>query len=148
MAKTERVHETVEGPLDPEYIRQRTAAGWMLVGLEWERETEAERLERRASFEDVPFGLKVAADCQHLVEDHEEMQVLKSLMEMIVQDISLGRMAEELNLRKLRMRDGNQWNPVAVFKVLPRVIEAGPKILSSEEWVNRRKQIARVTWNS
>jgi hypothetical protein len=37
---------------------------------------------------------------------------------------------------------------VAVFKVLPRVIEAGPKILSSEEWVSRRKQIARVTWNS
>lgn len=148
MAKTERVHETVEGPLDPEYIRQRTAAGWKLVGLEWERENEAERLERRAGFEDVPFGLKVATDCQHLVEDSDEMQVLKSLMEMIVQDISLGRMAEELNLRNLRMRDGNQWNPVAVFKVLPRVIEAGPKILSSEEWVSRRKRIARVTWNS
>jgi hypothetical protein len=148
MAKTERVHETVEGPLDPEYIRQRTAAGWKLVGLEWEREDEAERLERRAGFEQVPFGLKVANDCRHLVEDSEEMQVLKSLMEMIVQDISLGRMADELNLRSLRMRDGNPWNPVAVFKVLPRVIEAGPKILSSEEWVSRRKQIARVTWNS
>ena len=148
MAKIERVHEAVEGPLDPEYIRQRTAAGWKLVGLEWEREIEAERPERRAGFEAVPFGLKVAADCQHLVEDPEEMQVLKSLMEMIVQDISLGRMADELNLRNLRMRDGNPWNPVAVFKVLPRVIEAGPKILSSEEWVNRRKQMTRVTWNS
>ena len=148
MTKTERVHEIVEGPLDPEYVRQRSATGWKLVGLEWEREFEAERTERGGGFEEVPFGLKVATDCRHLVEDPEEMKVLKFLMEMIVQDISLGRMADELNQRDLRMRDGGPWSPVAVFKVLPRVIEAGPKILSSEEWVSRRKQIARVTWNS
>ncbi len=148
MVKTERVHEMVEGPLHPEHIRQRTAAGWKLVGLEWEREIEVEGSEGRADFEDVPFGLKVAADCRHLEENSEEMEVLKLLMVMIVQDISLGRMAEELNQRDLRMRDGSPWNPVAVFKVLPRVIEAGPKILSSEEWASRRKQVARVAWNS
>ncbi len=148
MLRTERVHETVEGPPALEYIRQRTAAGWRLVGLEWERQIEAEPPERRGGFEEVPFGLKVAADCRHLVENPDEMQVLHFLMEMIVQDISLGRMADELNRRDLQMRDGSPWNPVAVFKVLPRVIEAGPRILSSEEWVTRRKQITRVAWNS
>ncbi len=148
MAKTERVHETVDGQLDPEYVRQRTAAGWRLVAVEWEREVEGEKSRNGAGFEEVPFGLNVATDCRHLVENPEEMQVLKFLMEMIVQDISLGRMADELNQRDLRMRDGSPWNPVAVFKVLPRVIEVGPKILSSEEWVSRRRQMARVTWNS
>jgi hypothetical protein len=83
-----------------------------------------------------------------LEENPEEMRVLTLLMETIVQDISLGRMAEELNQRDLRMPDGTPRNPVAVFEALPRVIEAGPKILTSDEWVSRRKQMARISWNS
>jgi hypothetical protein len=87
-------------------------------------------------------------DICFIVEVPKGMRVLTLLMEMIVQDISLGRMAEELNQRDLRMRDSSPWNPVAVFRVLPRVIEAGLKILTSDEWISRRKQIVRISWNS
>ena len=40
MAKLERIRESVEGSLDPEYLKQREKAGWRLVGIEWEREAE------------------------------------------------------------------------------------------------------------
>jgi hypothetical protein len=40
-------------------------------------------------------------------------------------------------------REGLKWNPVSVFKMLPRLIEAGPKIFSSEEWQQRRRQQVR-----
>ena len=40
MAKLERVRESLEGSLDPEYLKQREKAGWRLVGVEWEREAE------------------------------------------------------------------------------------------------------------
>jgi hypothetical protein len=50
MAKLERIRESVEGSLDPEYLKQREKAGWRLVGVEWEREAE----ERRAESEDRP----------------------------------------------------------------------------------------------
>jgi hypothetical protein len=35
-----------------------------------------------------------------------------------------------------------------VFKILPRVIEVAPRIVSSEEWAARRKQFAHIAWNS
>ena len=41
MAKLERIRESLEGSLDPEYLKQREKAGWRLVGVEWEREAEA-----------------------------------------------------------------------------------------------------------
>lgn len=41
---------------------------------------------------------------------------LEFLMELIVQDVSLPKMAEELNRRRFRMRDGSPWTAVAVFE--------------------------------
>jgi hypothetical protein len=76
------------------------------------------------------------------------MEILNCLAEMIVQDLSYQRMADALNHREFRTRDGRPWTPLAVFKLTPRLIEVAPRILSGVEWENRKKQLARVAWNS
>ncbi|HVA16292.1 MAG TPA: recombinase family protein [Candidatus Dormibacteraeota bacterium] len=95
-----------------------------------------------------PFGLRVASDCAHLEEDPEEMRALNTMMELIVQDISLPRMAEELNRRGCATRDGKPWSAVTIFNVFPRLIDVTPRIFSGDAWPARRREIARVTWNS
>src|SRR5260370_42546989 len=85
-------------------------AGWSLVALEWEREVESsvqpEEREAPAASEEIPFGLRIASDCRHLEDDPLEMQTLKFLAEMIVQDISFTSMAEDLNVRTQPPRGG------------------------------------------
>jgi hypothetical protein len=142
MARLERIRESLEGNLDPEYLKQRHQGGWRIVGVEWERETEAEPAPAR--IEPVPFGTRVSGDCEHLEENPSEMQFLLSMMELIIQDISLTKVAEELNKKGFRTRQGTEWGPVAVFNMLPRLIELTPKIFKSQEWVERRKQLSLV----
>jgi hypothetical protein len=72
------------------------------------------------------------------------MQFLLSMMELIIQDISLSKVAEELNRKGFRTRRGAEWGPVAVFNMLPRLIELTPRIFASEEWVERRKRLSLV----
>ena len=48
MAELERTRESVQGSLDPEYLKQREKAGWRLVGVEWEREAEVREPESEA----------------------------------------------------------------------------------------------------
>jgi hypothetical protein len=144
MAKLERVREALEGSLDPEYLKQRQQAGWRMVGIEWEREKAVESEIPRTTVEDVPFGTRVAGDCEHLEENPTEMQFLLSMMELIIQDISLTKVAEELNKKGFRTRKGAEWGPVAVFNMLPRLIELTPRIFATQEWVERRKQLTLV----
>ena len=147
MAKLERIRESVEGSLDPEYLKQREKAGWRLVGVEWEREAD-ERLgeseDRPGSrVEDPPYGVRVGGDCEHLEENPDEMQFLLSMMELIIQDGPYSSIAEELNRRGYRTREGSKWTPVSVFEMLPRLIDAGPRILSSENWYRRKQEYNR-----
>jgi hypothetical protein len=142
MAKLERVRESVEGSLDPEYLKQREKAGWRLVGVEWEREAEVSAGEREARLEDPPYGVRVGGDCDHLEENPQEMQFLLSMMELIIQDISLTKVAEELTRKGYRTRKGTEWGPVAVFNMLPRLIELTPRIFATEEWIERRKRLS------
>ena len=127
-------------------------AGWTLIALEWEREVETsstpEPEQLPAAAEEIPFGLRIGSDCRHLEDDPLEMQTLRFVAEMIVQDISFTSMADALNVREYRTRDGRPWNAAAVFKLTPRLIEVAPRILSGAEWESRKKQLYRVTWNS
>ena len=146
MAKLERIRESLEGSLDPEYLKQREKAGWRLVGVEWEREAEVpEQAEAEAKpgsrVEDPPYGVRVGGDCEHLEENPDEMQFLLSMMELIIQDISLTKVAEELTRKGYRTRKGGEWGPVAVFNMLPRLIELTPRIFATQEWVERRKRL-------
>jgi len=145
MAKLERIRESLEGSLDPEYFKQREKAGWRMVGVEWEREAEVREPESEAKpvsrVEDPPYGVRVGGDCAHLEENPDEMQFLLSMMELIIQDISLTKVAEELTRKGYRTRKGAEWGPVAVFNMLPRLIELTPQIFRTQEWVERRKRL-------
>lgn len=153
MKKIDRMREKVSILPTAQYLSKMHDAGWSLVALEWEREVEVsgetpEQPEVGAAGEEIPFGLRIAGDCRHLEEDPLEMQTLRFLTEMIVQDVSFTSMAEALNIRNYRMRDGRPWNAARVFQLTPRLIEVAPRILSGQEWANRKKQMSRVSWNS
>ncbi len=94
--------------------------------------------------EETPFGVRVAGDCEHLEENPQEMQFLLTMMELIIQDVSIVKIAEELNRKGYRTRKGSEWGPVAVFNMLPRLIELTPRIFATEEWVERRKRLTLV----
>jgi hypothetical protein len=138
----ERVRETWSGPISADYLAKQAEYGWRLASIEWEREitTQTPLVFR----EKVPFGLRVAADAQHLEENPEEVQALLFIMEGIVADKRLSQIAVDLNRAAIRTRSGQPWGPGEVFELLPRLIEVGPRIFSSEEWIARREQLFRA----
>jgi hypothetical protein len=152
MKKIEWTRDILSSWPSYEFVKQKEAAGWRLAAVEWQRETEAgtqqDSPEGSRFGEEIPFGTRIAGDCLHLEENPSEMEVLNCLAEMIVQDLSYQRMADSLNHREFRTREGKVWTPLAVFKLTPRLIEVAPRILSGAEWEIRKKQLARVAWNS
>lgn len=147
MTRSERRRDVLHGAIDAEYLESRMREGWRPIALEWERQTEGESPEPPVR-EEVPFGLRVSGDCQHLEENPAEMAVLTSMMEMMIQDVSLTGVAEQLNRRGLHTRHGSPWNAAAVFRLLPRVVEVAPRIYTDAQWETRRKRLTRVAWNS
>ena len=152
MKKIDRIREKVTIPPTSVYLSKMLDAGWRLVALEWERELEIpggpEAPVTEAGSEEIPFGLRIASDCRHLEDDPLEMQTLKFLAEMIVQDISFRSMADALTAREYRTRDGHAWSAASVFKLIPRLIDVAPRVLSGTEWESRKKQLTKVAWNS
>ncbi|HET9181375.1 MAG TPA: recombinase family protein [Candidatus Angelobacter sp.] len=144
MARVERIREVVTGSVDLEYMKKKTEAGWKLVAMEWRREITGDEKQEAVIVEEVPYGLRVASDCSRLEEDPDERAVLMQMMAFIVQDYSLSLIASELNKAGLRARSGSYWTPVSVFNMLPRLIEVGPRIFSSEEWEARRERLLNM----
>jgi hypothetical protein len=120
------------------------AAGWKLVALEWERSGDESGSERPAWIEEIPYGLQISSDCLHLVENPSETQVIIAALDMIVEDYPLSRVADELNRRGYSTRDGKEWTMTVLFDLLPRMIQVGPLVFSTERWVTRRLQLPRV----
>jgi hypothetical protein len=139
MAKVERIREMLNEPLDPEHVEQRAAAGWRLAVVEWEREVQG--TEAPPATEEIPYGLRVGDDCAHLVENPAETQALIRMLDGIVQDQPFSKVAEELNRGGFRTRSGSKWEAVTVFNMLPRLIQVGPRIFSSEQWQERKKHL-------
>jgi hypothetical protein len=140
MRRTERVRQPATGQVNWDEIQRLQSQGWKLMALEWERNVPEEGMAHEdPDHENPPFGLRVANDCSTLVEDYRENEALVAMMELIIQDGPYSSVADELNRRGYRTREGLKWSPVSVFEMLPRLIEAGPRILSSENW-HRRKQ--------
>jgi hypothetical protein len=92
-------------------------------------------------YEVLPFGLKVADDCVHLDEEPREAEILMRVLEFIIQDFPLSKVAQELNKEGYKTRDGRLWNASTVFELLPRLIETGARLFTSEEWVKRRRAL-------
>jgi len=142
MAKIERIREVLSQPLSAEFLKQKAEAGWKPVAVEWQREVETAEPPPGTLVEEVPFGLRIADDCERLVENHDEKQALMVIMEKVVLDSPMSEIADELNRRGFRTRQGFAWNEVSVFDMLPRLIDVGPQLLSGEEWVERRRRLA------
>jgi hypothetical protein len=66
------------------------------------------------------------------------------MMELLGQDFSYASIVSDLNEKGFRMRNGGPWNRVAVFNMMPRLIEVGPRLFSSEEWRRREKRLSQV----
>lgn len=145
MASKERLRQVISGPFGSDDFKQRLEEGWQPVAIEWEREMAVEANAQTAPAPEVPFGLQVAGDCSHLEENPTEREVLFQIMELTIQDGPYSGIAEELNRRGFRTRQGKRWTPVSVFQMLPRLIEAGPGILNSDEWQQRRQRLKIAT---
>ena len=145
MAHFERIRDVVSGPFSPEIIRQRTAAGWQMVSIEWRRELPDAEAPTPGSFsEDIPYGLRISDDCQRLEIDPAENRALMLMMELLVQDFSYSSIVSDLNEKGLRMRDGRPWSRVALFNMMPRLIEVGPRLFSTDEWVKVRQRFSKA----
>lgn len=144
MAYFERMRDVLSEPYSPEIIRQRTAAGWQMVAIEWRRELpDTEAPPDRGFNEDIPYGLHISDDCQRLEVNPYENQVLLLMMDLLAQDFSYASIVSDLNEKGFRTRDGRPWTRVAVFNMMPRLIEVGPRLFASEEWEKRRERIKR-----
>ena len=139
MPHFERIRDVISGPFSPAIIDQRLASGWQLLSIEWRRELPAMEAPTTGAFaDDIPYGLRISDDCSRLEIDPTENQVMKQMMDLLAQDFPYSAIVSDLNEKGFRMRDGNLWNRVAVFNIMPRLIEAGPRLLSDEDWKRRR----------
>jgi hypothetical protein len=144
MPKTERLREVPAGPPGSPYWQEKVGAGWNLAAVIWEREVEGAPERPGELDEEIPYGLRVADDCSRLVEHPAEKKALMLMMTLIVEDTPLARVAEALNDQGFRTRQGTRWAADAVFDLLPRLIQVGPRIFSSEEWASRRPRFSSV----
>lgn len=150
MAYFERMRDVVTGGLADEVMHQRHAAGWQLVSVEWRRELPDQEAPHSGIgaagvfAEEIPFGLRISDDCQRLEVDAAENQALLTMMEMLVQDFPFLTIASDLNEKGFRTRMGGRWTPVAIFEMIPRLIDVGPRLFSTGEWEKRREKFARM----
>lgn len=139
----ETIRDVVTGELTLDYFMKRSAEGWKLASVEWVRESNktepAATLPRvLTDWANLPYGLQVAQDGLHLEENPLETTVLLLILEQIVKEKRIQEIAWQLNIQGYSTRDGRAWNASDVFDMLPRLIEAGPSLLKSAVWQQRR----------
>lgn len=140
MAGVERIHESAEVLPGPAELKRRASDGWKLVALVWERHIGPGGVPA-SEFEEIPYGLRISEDCQHLVDNPAEKQVLMMAMDLIVEDRPLSQVADALNGKGYRTRNGATWSPASVFELLPRLIDTGPRIFTSRQWIDRKTAV-------
>ena len=144
MPKTQHMREILSGPLAAADLERKAAEGWKPAAVVWAREVSADQPPLADIAQPVPYGLKIAEDCEALEQDMQEREALLVMLELIIQDKSLSLIAEELNQRGFRTRLKSKWTPGSVFDLLPRLIEVGPRVFSTEEWVVRRGKLMQA----
>ena len=139
MPNFERIRDIVTGPFSLEVLQQRTAAGWQMHSIEWRRELpDSETPSDGAFAEDIPFGLRISQDGLRLEVEPSENRALMLMMELLGQDFSYSSIVSDLNEKGFRTRSGKPWTRVAVFNMMPRLIEVGPRLFASEEWKSQQ----------
>jgi hypothetical protein len=135
------IRDRVKDPVTLDYFQKRISEGWKLKTIEWEREEAEVSQGEPAGTSEVPYGLEIGGEADRLWQNVQEISVLLAVLEMIVTEKRVSLIADELNQRGYRTRQGSRWTPTAVFELLPRVIDMGPELLKSPEWRRRRSQI-------
>ena len=132
MARVERMREAVSDPPTAEEIRQKAEEGWKLAAVEWQREAAAAA---GGEVEETPFGLCTTEGGTELKMNEAEEEALRIMLGMVIDDRnSLAAVADELNRRGFRTRDGGDWSQGTVFNMLPRLIEVAPRFFASPEF--------------
>ena len=144
MAKKERIRETLTGLPTLEYLAQRIELGWRPSAIEWERNILPADADPEGWSEEVPYGLRVSDDATRLVENTSEREIITLAIDLIVDDQPLSKVAHELNSRGYSTRTGEAWTPSDLFTLLPRMIQVGPKLFTSEEWLARRQKLPKA----
>ena len=68
------------------------------------------------------------------------------MLEMIVQDKPLSEIARRAEPAWLPIPgSSSNWTPGSVFDMLPRLIEVGPRVFSTQEWAMRRGKLMNVS---
>jgi Recombinase len=140
---THRSRDLIAGELTLDYFMQKAAEGWKLAAVEWVREvpdsvSKSLPVEVSTQPEEIPYGLSIAEDGMNLERNPLEMTVLLMILEEIVKEKRITEIAADLNVKGYKNRRGSAWSPSAVFELLPRLIEMGPTLLKTPEWVERR----------
>jgi hypothetical protein len=139
--RTQRERQVVNAPVEAQELQRRAKDGWRLVAVEWERDLPQTTPDLG---DQVPFGLQLSPGTATLEMNSNEWQALILMMDMTVQEGPYWTIAEELNRRGFRTREGQPWTPISVFQMLPRLIEIGPKIFATDEWRKRHEQLHRA----
>ncbi len=137
--RTHRERQVLSTPLAEQEMKERAEQGWRMVAVEWEREVP---VTDAVSAESIPFGLQLSPKTALVELNPVEWQALILMMEMTVQEGPYWRIAEELNRRGFRTREGKRWTSISVFQMLPRLIEVGPRIFATDEWQKRRDEVS------
>lgn len=142
----QRHRDLISGEVTLDYFMRKMAEGWSVAAVEWVREASdratADRpFEVAVHGEEPPYGVQVASDGLHLEQNPLERTVLLMILEKIVREKRITEIAVDLNAAGLKTRRGRDWTPSAVFDLLPRLVELGPKLLESQEWRERRAAI-------
>jgi hypothetical protein len=137
-----QLRDEIENPVSLDYFHRRTVAGWKLKAVEWERTDEVAADPAMTEKVAAPYGIELVPDTARLQPKPDELEVLKTILEMIVVEKGVSNIAEDLNSRGFTMRNGKPWTSTAVFDLLPRLIEAAPDILKRDDWAERRKKAA------
>ncbi len=140
---TQRSRDLIAGQLTLDYFMQKAAEGWTLAAVEWVREvpdsvSDHKPMEVSVLSEDIPYGLRIADDGMNLERNPLEMTVLLLMLEEIVKEKRITEIAADLNFHGFKTRRGAAWSATAVFELLPRLIEMGPALLKTPEWMERR----------
>ncbi len=135
---TERWREPISEIQTDDVLDAKAQQGWRPVAIEWVRDTAKPTASDRRP---IPYGLRISPDCAHLEVDPIEREVMSLVVAMIAGDHPLSKIAAELNRRELRPREGSEWTQVALFKMMPRIVEFGPEILSAEKWSDSKRKV-------
>ena len=131
-----QLRDEIDGPVSLDYFQQRTAEGWILKAIEWQRPGD----DASPQGMPAPYGVVVVPDTARLQPQPEEVEVMQTIMELIAVEKGVSHIAAELNHRGFATRSGKPWTSTAVFNLLPRLIELAPDILKNEDWQARRNK--------